>query len=260
MDLVCYDVLLPVVRGLKGWMLFPHCSSLILTAITFIFIICRRSWCNEINWSRGLMLIILACVKNSSVSSLISQAGQSWSRINPACCLPYRIAKGYLQTICPWIPNVFSYWEEIRAAAGVLEMLSLDCFALLRRKSISEGVIARAHGRKAGEVLLSSLFLCPKTVPSRSEILSAALITFWMETVLSTACRQECSWWGCWEPKAWFVIGVGPFQMNHLDIVHLSLIDNCCNSYLQNLVSLFCFLIVEPSSLLKLSWWPQQLT
>lgn len=167
MDLVCYDVLLPVVRGLKGWMLFPHCSSLILTAITFIFIICRRSWCNEINWSRGLMLIILACVKNSSVSSLISQAGQSWSRINPACCLPYRIAKGYLQTICPWIPNVFSYWEEIRAAAGVLEMLSLDCFALLRRKSISEGVIARAHGRKAGEVLLSSLFLCPKTVPNQ---------------------------------------------------------------------------------------------
>lgn len=97
------------------------------------------------------------------------------------------------------------------------------------------------HGRKAGEVLLSSLFLCPKTVPSKSEILSAALITFWMETVLSTACRQECSWWGCWEPKAWFVIGVGPFQMNHLDIVHLSLIDNCCNLYLQNLVSLFCF-------------------
>lgn len=61
--------------------------------------------------------------------------------------------------------------QDSRVAAGVLEMLSLGCFAPLRRKSSSEGVTARVQGRKVGEVLLSSsLFLCPKSVPNKSEI------------------------------------------------------------------------------------------
>lgn len=111
-------------------------------------------------------------------------------------------------------------------------MLNLNCFTPSRQKSSSEGIIAWVHGRKVGESLLSSfLFLCPKTVANKSEIFVCCTLNFrnrdciqlrfQAETFamgLSRLISPTCIWDGTISP------------LTHLDIAHLSLLANYCDS------------------------------
>lgn len=60
-----------------------------------------------------------------------------------------------------------------------VDMLSLDCFAPLRIKFNSEGIIAGVRSRKVGKASLSSfLFLCPKTVSNKSGFFVCCTLNF----------------------------------------------------------------------------------
>lgn len=110
-------------------------------------------------------------------------------------------------------------------------MLNPNCFAPLRRKFSSEGIIAWVHSRKVGKASLSSfLFLCPKAVPNKSEIFVCCTLNFLDQECIQLRLQTEVLTMGLLRFTSMTSIWDGTISaLTHLDIAHFSLVANYCH-------------------------------